>query len=665
MTDTTMTRRTFLRVFGATGASLVVGIYLGGCDEAVEPATTTTGATMPPTTTTTLPGGILEPNIYLKIEPAGTVTVTAFRSEMGQGVRTAIAMILAEELDADWDKVVLEQAPADSRFGDQITGGSRSISENYLTLRLAGASTRWMLIEAAARRWEVAHGDCTTEPGVVVHPDGETKLAYGALAGLASEVDVPSAGRIALKSEAEFRIIGSQIPQVDGPHIVTGDAIFGSDVRLPDMVFATIERCPNFDGRVVAFDSTGALAIEGVLEVFELDGAVVVAASSTWAALQGRRALIVEWDTGSRPDLTSDVIWAELHGKQNKKAESGEIDATYRIPYQAHATMEPMNCVADVREDRAEIWAPTQNPQRIQLEAAHLLGMTVDAVTVQMPLIGGGFGRRLQPDYALEAARVSQAIGRPVQVMWTREDDIRHDFYHRLSYQYLRGVPDVSTEPTIRNIKPDDYVPTGAWRSVADHRKAFALQSFIDEMADALDMDPLEFRRQRYNGRALEVIELAAEKAGWGDPLPDRWGRGIAHNALFEITDVAMVAEVEVDGAAVKVHRVVAAVHCGQVVNPANVEAQIEGAIAFGLTAVLKGGVTIEKGGIKEGNFHDSPILTMDEMPQVEVHLIESNEPPLGIGEAGVPPVAPAVTNAVFAATGNRLRTLPVDLESL
>lgn len=655
-----MSRRRFLKVFGATGASLVVGIYLGGCDEAEEATATTGPAATLRSTTTTLVQGTLQPNIFLRVAADGAVTVTAFRSEMGQGIRTAIAMILAEELDADWRDVTIEQAPADSRYGDQITGGSESVSTIYSTLREAGAATRWMLVEAAARRWDVRHEDCTTVAGAVVHPDGSQTLGYGALAGAASLIEPPESGDVALKDPTDFRIIGSDLAHFDGPNIVTGRAIYGADIRRPDMVYATLARCPTFDGRLRGFESAAALAVEGVIEIFALDAAVVVVAGSTWSALSGKSLLEIDWDLGPNAELTSESIWADIDSRLVTGAEAGEIEATYRIPYQAHQSMEPMNCVAEVGPERCDVWAPTQDAQRVKRSVASAIGMAPEEVTVHVPLIGGGFGRRLEPDYAVEAARISKEIGRPVQVLWTREDDLRHDFYHPLSQQYARATPGVDERPTVRSIGGGGYVPTGAWRSVTNHHDAFVNQCFIDEMAGAMQIDPLEFRRRRYGGRALAVVELAAQRADWGEALPAGWGRGIAYHALFGVTDVAMVAEVEVAGGEVRVHRMVAAVDCGQVVNPNNVIAQIEGGIAFGLTAALKGGVTLEAGRIVEGNFDNAPILLMREMPAVEVHLIESADPPSGVGEAGVPPVAPAVANAVFAATGKRVRSLPI-----
>jgi isoquinoline 1-oxidoreductase beta subunit len=647
MTETKLNRRDFLKVLGATGASLMIGIYLGGCDS--------------DQTSTALPAGILEPNIYVKIDSSNTVTITAFRSEMGQGIRTAIAMILAEELDVDWDTVVIDQAFADARYGNQVTGGSASISSNYSTLRMAGGAVRQLLINAAAQVWGIDPADCTTQLGVVIHPDGVQKFSYGELAATASGMKLPDLGEYILKSEQEFRLIGTGMGHWDALEIVTGKAIYGFDVKLPEMLYATIARSPVFGGSIASFDGSKALTVPGVVSVQVIDNWVAVVAENTWAAIQGRTALEVTWE-GGNPELNSESIRAELAARAPAEGSvaDGQIDAIYEFPYQAHAPMEPMNCTAYVSGETCELWVPTQSAQDVQRAVQSALRFGRDSVTVHVTLMGGGFGRRLQTDYAVEAALVSQAIGVPVQVIWTRDDDIRHDFYHPLSYQYVSGNPQESGRPRVQSYDGAPYIPTGAWRSVGEHPAAYARECFIDEMAAASHRDPLELRREMYNGRALAVIDLAAEKAGWGDPLPEGWGRGIAYHATFGVTHVAMVAEVEVADGQIRVHRVVCAVDCGVAVNPDTITAQMEGGVAFGLTAALKAGVTVVDGGIQESNFHDCPMLQIDEMPQVEVYIIKTDNNPTGIGEMGVPPVAPALANAVFAATGKRVRHLPI-----
>ena len=664
MEKTMLNRRDFLKVLGASGTSLLIGIYLGGCDQ-VETPYGPVETKEPSIPEIDLPEGTLEADIYLKIDSDGVVTVTAFRSEMGQGVRTAIAMILAEELDADWDLVVIEQAPADSAYGNQVTGGSASIRKSYFDLRVAGAKVRQLLLNTAAAVWEVDPQDCSTEPGFVVHPDSAQKLSYGALAGSAAGQRLPDLGEFTLKQGADFRIIGTDIHTWDAPDYITGKAAYGMDVKIPGMLYAAIARSPVFDGSIANFDGSTALDVPGVKAVQVIDNWIAVVAENTWAAIKGRDSLEVNWQ-GGNTDLNSETIRNELlaGAPQPGSAENGRIDAIYDFPYQAHVPMEPMNCTADVKGDTCEVWAPTQSAQDVQGAVKSALGLPRDAVTVHIPLMGGGFGRRLESDYAVEAAKLSQAIEAPVQVVWTRADDVQHDFYHPMTVLYASGDPAEAQRPNVQSYKGDSYIPTGAWRSVGNHPEAYATQCFIDEMAAAGGVDPLQLRKDIYSGRSLAVIELAAEKAGWNDPLPDGWGRGIAYHATFKVTPVAMVAEVEVQDGRVRVQRVVCAVDCGPAINPDNIAAQMEGGIAFGLTAALKAGVTVENGAIKESNFHDCPILQIDEMPQVEVHIIEGGTDPTGIGEMGVPPIAPAVANAVFDATGVRVRQLPIKVNT-
>lgn len=665
MRTETVNRRDFLKILGTTGTSLLIGIYLGGCGQDGAPETQP-GDTETPLPEIDLPEGTLAPNIYLQIDGDGTITITAFRSEMGQGVRTAIAMILAEELDANWDYIKIIQAPADRQYGNQVTGGSASISGSYFELRMAGAAVRQMLVNAAAQVWEVNPTNCTTEPGYVIHPSGEQKLSYGQLAGTATALKVPKVGEYTIKKEEEFRIIGTDIHHWDAPGIIQGKAIYGMDVKLPGMLYATIARSPVLGGSIASFNDKKALDTPGVVSVQVINNWIAVVAESTWAAIKGREALEVTWE-GGKIDLSSEAIRAALAEKAPPLGSAGKnvLEAVYEFPYQAHVTMEPMNCTAHVQGDTCEVWAPTQSPQDVHQAVRSALGFSGGNVTVHVTLMGGGFGRRLQSDYAVEAARVSQAVGAPVQVFWTREDDIQHDFYHPMQYTYSSYDLEKGNSPVFRNYDGASYIPTGAWRSVGNHPEAYARECFIDERAAAKNMDPLALRREIYNSRALAVIELAAEKADWGSPLPEGWGRGIAYHATFGVTHVAMVAEVEVKGGEVKVQRVVSAVDCGQAVNPDNIAAQIEGGIAFGLTAALKGGVTVEGGRIQESNFHDCPILEIDEMPEVQVYLIQGTTNPSGMGEMGVPPIAPAVANAVFNATGKRIRHLPIRKEDL
>lgn len=666
MTELKFNRRDFLKIMGTTGASLVIGIYLTGCDDETEiqagpsASQATAYADIPPDTYFT-------PNIYLTIDNTNILTVTAFRSEMGQGIRTALAMMIADELDMPWENVKIEQAPADPAYGDQVTGGSASIATSNLTVRLAGSATRLMLIRAAAQHWELPPDDCTTEAGFVIHPEGEQKLSYGELAGAASEQELPDLGEAPIKSADEFHLIGTGVHHWDAPDIVIGRAIYGFDIKLPGMVFAAIARCPVFGGKIASVDASETEMIAGVQQVLELSQKVIVVAENTWAAIKGRNALKITWDEGENADINSASIRAALAEKapQSGTAADGEIEVFYEMPFEAHMTMEPMNCTADVRSDSCEVWAPTQNAQAVKNAVQSVTKLGRDAVIVHVPLMGGGFGRRLQADYAAEAAKISQEIGTPVQVIWTRDDDVQHDYYHPTSFHYASADPAKPKRRNIRTYEGGSFIPTGAWRSVGEFTTAYPRECFIDEMAHAAGSDPLKVRREIYSGRGLAVIELAAEKAGWGNPLPEGWGRGMGYHATFGVTHVAMVAEVEVSGNGVRVHRVFVAVDCGQVINPDNVAAQMEGGVVFGLTAALKAEITLEHGRVQQSNFHDCPVLTFDEMPIVEVYTIEGTSTANGIGEMGVPPIAPAIANAVFAATGKRVRHIPIKANDL
>lgn len=665
MSETRLNRRDFLKVIGTAGASLVVGIYLGGCSEQAEitegpsESQATAYANVPAET-------FFIPNIYLTIDNTDQLTVTAFRSEMGQGIRTAIAMIIADELDVLWEQVKIEQAPADPAYGNQVTGGSASIQNHYAIIRRAGAVAREMLKSAAAQQWNLDAADCATDSGYVIHPDGEQKLPYGELVAAASELEAPRERDVPLKSADAYRLMGTDIHHWDAPDIITGKAIYGFDVKLPDMLYATIARCPVFGGSVANFDDSKALQVPGVKKVQVIEDRIAVVAENTWAAIKGRQALEIEWDEGDNTDLNSAAIREELAGRtpQPGSAAQDEIEAIYDMPFEAHMTMEPMNCTAYVHDGICEVWAPTQNPQEVQRLVARYSGIPSKDVIVNVTLLGGGFGRRLQGDYGVEAALVSQAVGLPVQVVWTRDDDVQHDYYHPTSYHYASADP---ANPKRRNIRSVEgtQIPTGAWRSVGEFTAAYPRECFIDELAYAAGRDPYELRQELYSGRGRSVIELAAQSAGWDQPLPEGWGRGMAYHATFGVTHVAMVLEVEVTAGKVRVHRVVVAVDCGQVINPDNVAAQMEGGIAFGLTAALKAQITIAEGRVQQSNFPDCPILSITEMPEVEVHFIESTLLPSGIGEMGVPPVAPALANAVFAATGERIRHIPIQVDDL
>jgi isoquinoline 1-oxidoreductase beta subunit len=521
-----------------------------------------------------------------------------------------------------------------------------------------------MLVQAAADVWDMDPAQCKTEAGFVIHPDGKQKLPYGDLVEAASKLEVPK--EVKVKEASQFKIVGTGKGHWDAPQIVSGKSIYGLDVRLPGMLFAAIARSPVFGGTLVDYDDTAATAVLGVKQIVVLNDRIAVVASNTWAAIQGRNALKVNWDPGKNANESGEAYReAAIKNLTKSKLKPNTLEALYEIPYEAHATMEPMNCTAYVHDGICEVWAPTQSPQDVQRAAASIAKLRVDKVIVNVPLIGGGFGRRLQTDYAQEAVRLAMAINVPVQVVWTRDDDLQHDFYHPMSVMSIRYALDGTNIPGPRSAG-GFVVPTGAWRSVENFPQAYATQSFIDELAYELKRDPLDLRLELYSDRAAEVIKLAAEKAEWGKPLPQGWGRGLAYHATFGVTHVAYVAEVSVDEAGnVRVHRVVAAVDCGRVVNPDNVVAQIEGGIAFGLTATLKAEATFKQGRIQQSNFHDYPLLRMDEMPLVGVYIVDSDHQPSGMGEMGVPPIAPAVANAVFAATGKRVRHIPIKPEDL
>lgn len=702
---TSLTRRTFLKVSFTAGGGLLIGSYLEGCTmPQPSPTTAPTQAPTPVPTSTVVPEPPFEPNLFVRIDADGSVTLTIHRSEMGQGVRTALAMILAEELEADWARVRVEQAPANDQMGSQLTGGSLSIAEHYSPLRQAGAKARAILVAAAAQTWGVTSQECQAEQGTVVHTATDKRLSYGELVTAAKQVQRVPAAR--LKDPNEFRLIGTSVPRVDDPAIVSGQAIYGLDVRLPGMLFATLARCPVPGGALADFDATQAETLPGVRAVVEVPAGVAVIAENTWAAIQGRAALNLTWNEGVKAELSSESIRQRLIEimqqaiAQEAPASALSIEAVYETPYLAHAPMEPVNCVADVRSDHCDIWAPTQNPQDVQSFVQSRINVPTD---VHVTLAGGGFGRRLEVDYAIEAAQVSQAVGAPVQVVWTREDDIQHDFYRQPTYHWLRAswddagaleswrryvvgpgfhgivyhdgvevldeglaVPYDIPGRYSRSLLANIALPTGPWRAVGSGPNAFANECFFDEVATTLNKDPVELRLALLpeSNPLRSVVELAATQAGWGTALAEGHGRGVACHAYHD-TAVAMVAEVSLQAGVVRAHRVVCAIDCGTVIHPDMVVQQMEGGVVFGLTSLFKGEITFEQGRVQQSNFHDYPLLRIDEMPQVEVYIVPSTRAPHGVGETGVPPIVPAVVNAIFAATGRRIRRIPIRAEDL
>jgi isoquinoline 1-oxidoreductase subunit beta len=707
---TTLSRRALLKGSAVVGAGLVIGFRLP-LDAAAQAA------------------GVFAPNQWVSIDRDGVVTIINSVPEMGQGSLTTMPMIIADELDADLSKIKIEQAPANPKLyanpitGNQSYGGSRGVRDHIAMLRKMGASARQMLKEAAAKEWNVPESEVDTDLGTVIHRPTGRKLLYGQLVDGASKLPVPQ--NPTLKTRDQFRYIGKEGNQrFDVPSKTDGKAVYGMDVKVPGMLVASVERCPVFGGKPQSFDAAAAKAVKGVREVVPVTNGIAVVGDNFWAALNGRRALKVKWDEGALAAVSSADITREYQslvkqpGKVARKVGDAEAaltgggkvtEATYQVPFLEHACMEPMNATAHVTRDACVIWAPTQNPGGSQATAAKITGLPVEKVMVNTTLLGGGFGRRGEIDFITDAVETSKAVGAPVKVVWTREDDIQHGFYRPATYNVFRAALDERGTPVawwnrivgpgillqkgrapkgtidpaavsgaqdipydIANIQvewteKDFGIPVGFWRSVGSSQNAFITESFMDELAHAAGKDPYEYRRALLSKapRHKGVLELAATKANWGSPLPAGQGRGIAV-AFSYGSYAAHVAEVSVapDGA-VRVHRVVCAIDCGMAVNPDQVRAQMEGGMVYALTAALYGNITIDRGRVAQSNFHDYPMLRINEMPKVEVHILDSGEAPGGLGEPGVPPVAPAVTNAIFAATGKRIRTLPIDRAQL
>ena len=699
-----MERRAFLQTAGGAGAALVIGFRIPGRGEQ-EPSP-------------------FAPNAWLRISPDDSVLVIVDRSEMGQGVATSLPMLLAEELEADWSKVKIEFAPADKAyinplFGLQGTGGSSSVRAAWTPLRKAGAAAREVLIAAAAQRWAVKTTECHAENGAVVHTKTKRRLRYGQLAARAATLPVPT--DVPLKDPKDWRIAGKPTKRLDAAVKTNGRAKFGIDTWVPGLRIAVVARSPVFGGKVKSFDATAAKAVEGVRNVVQISSGVAVVATGYWPAKLGRDALKVEWDEGSVASVSSAGIsqmFVERAGQATAAVakhvgdpEGGlsgaatKVEADYEMPFLAHTTMEPMNATAHVRADGVDIWAPTQFQTGAQGIGAAIGGVPPEQVKVHTTYLGGGFGRRFELDFIQEALETSKAVGTPVKVIWSREDDVRNGQYRPANFHRMRAGLGADGKPvawshrivapsimarvfpnTVQNgldgeaveggaelpytvpnlhvdyVLTDTGIPVGFWRSVNNSYNGFAVETFIDECAAAAKADPYEYRRALLANapRHRGVLELAATKAGWGTPLPAGRARGVAVFKSFE-SFVAQVAEVSVSSAGdVRVHRVVCAVDCGMHVNPQTIEAQMQGGIVFGLTAALKGAITIDKGRVQQGNFDDYQMLRMNEMPVVEVYIVPSNEAPGGIGEPGTPPIGPAVGNAIFALTGKRIRKLPI-----
>jgi len=661
---------------------------------------------------------IFAPSVYLRIDSNGVVTVIVHRSELGQGVKTALPMLIAEELEVEWEKIVIEQADADPKYGDQTTGGSTSIRTSWDPYRLTGATARVMLITAAASKWNVSADNCFAENGFVINKLNNEKLSYGDLVEEASKLPVPQ--NVKLKDPKDFKLIGKRIHRVDTPDKLYGKAKFGIDIVIPGACYAALSRCPSIGGKVKSFDAVKAKSLPGVIDVVQISNGVAVVADSTWHAFNGRDALVIEWDYGPNAKINTEDIRNELikqtktegfawenKGDINKEIVEGEkvTEAVYEVPFITHAPLEPMNCIARVENGKAELWAGSQTPQDARTSVAKALGFNEDSVTVHIVLSGGAFGRRLVNDFAVEAAEISKAAGKPIKLTWTREEDMKFSWYRPLSMHVLKGsvsgngkplkfshhviAPSIIQMRFYRELPPKDYdikegtvgleynipnmriagttiethVPISWLRSVYHTQNPFAVESFIDELAYAADKDPYEFRRDMLpdDSRLKNVLNVAAEKSGWGKKLPKGKGMGIAILACYDSYN-AQVAEVTVEDNKVKVDRYTVVIDCGIVVNPDIMENQMQGAIAFGLSAALKGEITIKNGGVEQSNYDDYPILTYNEMPVVDVHYIRNNFRVGGVGEVGIGACAPALCNAIFAATGKRIRRLPVRL---
>lgn len=710
--EATYSRRDFLRLTAtaAVGGGLLLGFGLPA--RAVISDALTTGAPF-------------APNAFLRIDRSGKVTFVMPFIEMGQGTYTSIPMLIAEELEVDVDKVVIEHSPADNKLyanpmvGIQITGGSTSVRAAWEPMRQAGATARVMLTNAAARQWKVDPGTCRAENGVVIHAPTGRKLAYGKLVDAAAKLPVPE--KVALKSPAEFKLIGTPHRRLDTAGKVNGGAKFGIDTRLPGMKFAVVAISPTFGGKLVSVDEAKAKAVAGVTQVVRLEDTVAVVAIHTWAAKQGLAAANPQWDPGPNAKLSTADVVKQLAAAMEKPGAVArnegdaaatiakapkKFEAVYEQPFLAHAVLEPMNCTVHVQKDRCDVWVGTQVPGVSQAAVAKVTGLKPEQVTIHNHLLGGGFGRRLEVDGTLRAAQIAQQVEGPVQVIYTREEDIQHDMYRPYYYDRIsagldaQGRPiawshriagssimarffpaamkngvdfdavEIAAEPayTVGDFHVEWFaqeppgIPTAFWRGVGVTRGTFVLESFIDELAANAKQDPLAYRLTllEKSPRSKAVLQLAAEKSGWGKPLPAGQGRGIALCTGFG-SFMAQVVEASVDkDGSVSPTRVVCVVDCGLMVNPDTVRAQMESGIIFGLSAALFGEITLKEGRVEQTNFGDYRVLRMNESPRIEVHLIKSSEAPGGIGEPGTSCIMPALTNAVYAATGKRIRKLPI-----
>jgi isoquinoline 1-oxidoreductase beta subunit len=688
----TINRRDFIKLSATTGIELVIGFHLPFKSLlAIERIKTPQ---------------FLTPNVWLSIDQSGIATVTVSRCEMGQKIWTSLPMIVAEELEADWSRVRVTQGDFNrSAYGSQTTGGSASIRTSYDNLRKAGAVAREMLIAAAAEIWNVPASSCRAENSTVILVSGKKKLDYGELVETASRLKVP--GEVPLKDPDNFKIIGKSIKSVDAGTRVDGSAIFGYDFQLPGALIAAVEHCPVFGGKVKQFDDTEAKLVPGVKHVVQIKSGVAVVADNTWASLQGRKALKITWDEGLNANLSSEEISRTIRENSRDRGtvirDDGEPqkvltgtenkhEAVYELPYLDHAPMEPLNCTADVRDDSCEIWVSTQRPSRAHRAGMEITGLPAESVKVHIQLIGGAFGRRLYNDYVWDAVEISKILRVPVKVIRTRDEDLQHGFYRPASYHKVRGSLDTKGYPNvwihrisgscpyeglltmgaaempyaIPNVQVDYVtsditIPVGAWRSVSHTQNAFVNECFIDELAEIAGKDPYRFRRDllQEHPRLLGVLDLAAEKAGWGKQRNSHY-QGIAVHASFH-SYAAVVSEVSVDAKGnLNIDKIICAIDCGTIINPDGVKSQMEGGVVLALTATLYGAITFKNGRVQQSNYHNYKLLKMKNMPRIETFIVPSTESPTGVGEVLVPPTPPALINAISAATGKRIRKLPI-----
>lgn len=684
MSANELTRRHLLQAGGSVAATLILGCRLG---------------LALPKGSNTEPAQDFEPNAFIKIDSNGRVTLIAPRPELGTGVRTSLPMIIAEELGVDWDKVVIEQAPPDQRYGSQSIGGSQSLISSYHPLRTAGATAATLLKTAAGAAWGVAASECALEGGEIRHSASGKHASIGTFVAAAAALPVPETRSVLYKDPKDYRYVGKPMKRIDNKAVATGKAGYGSDVRIKGMRVAVIVRPHAYGGRVKSFDDSGCRAVSGFVKAFEVSQGVAVVGKDTWSAMKAANALKATWDQGpngtlSSADLTNRFKQAVQPFPAGSSGAGKTIEAVYELPFLSHAPMEPMVCTAAVDGNHCELWASTQIPGAALGEAARASGLDPSQITVHIPLVGGGFGRRLSQDYIGECIEVAKALGEPVQLVWTRADELQHDYYRPMTYHALRGsvgadgMPSAfyhqaltaggrraPGEPSWRGLNsayglPDAQllrsgiespVPTGAWRSVDATFMAYVQENFFDELCAAGGKDPLEARLALMKDQRLKrTLQLAAEKNGWGSPLKKGWGRGVASYSSFG-SSVTQIAEVEMVGHNPKVRRVVAAVDCGYVVNPLGVEAQVQGAINDAVATFLYAAITIKDGGANETNWDQYSWSRMEDAPVIEVYTTTQEDHPTGIGEPGYPPAIAAIGNAVFVASGRRVRKLPFE----